>query len=59
MMALGLTILLVEQYARRALEVASREYVLVAGQKVMGGNRSGNPKRRIPQADCLRSERMA
>lgn len=33
----GVAILLVEQHARRALEIASRGYVLVAGQKAMEG----------------------
>jgi branched-chain amino acid transport system ATP-binding protein len=37
MMALGLPVLLVGKYARRALEIASRGYVLVAGQKAMKG----------------------
>jgi len=33
----GVSILLVEQHAKRALEIADRGYVLVAGQKVMEG----------------------
>lgn len=33
----GTPILLVEQHARRALEIADRGYVLVAGRKVMEG----------------------
>ncbi|MFQ5918484.1 MAG: ABC transporter ATP-binding protein [Thermoplasmata archaeon] len=33
----GVAILLVEQHARRALEIASRGYVLVAGEKAMEG----------------------
>jgi len=47
---LGLTILLVEQYAHRALEIADRVYLLVSGEIKFGGE----PKELLKHEDLIR-----